>query len=153
MRALGGKTKHMSTSVVFAVIIFAVTLLIAAAARKPSRLLPEKKPAFEFSPAYQVPIVLSDSILFATTPESELARKVETLGFSPVEKTADKVLFRRGSLLGDFSIKIIRVDLAFSLPLSRESLATVRYGSFCLFDTGDLWSFCSELRSKVTDVT
>ncbi len=59
------------------------------------------------------------------------------------------LLYKRGSVLGDFTIKIAKVNLFFSLPLESETKLYIQYGTFALFDTGDLWKFTNEIRGKL----
>lgn len=55
----------------------------------------------------------------------------------------------RGKRWGDFSVKHIRLSLAFPFPLATDSEMRVEVADVCLFDTGDLWRLCHEIRDTL----
>lgn len=106
--------------------------------------LPSKKPFFQLFPKYYWTL---DSKL----DEAGLQKVMSKFGFSLKKEGEDKLIFHRGSVLGDFSIKIAKVDVVFEKPLDSGSRINIEYGAFALFDTGDLWKFSLELRKKLTN--
>jgi hypothetical protein len=113
--------------------------------RNPSPLEPEK-PRFKWMPKYTVPVRLPDPILAAEKPSDELERRLSALGFTLSHWTREQVFFSRGKTWGDFSMKYIRLRLAFPFPLAAESEMRVEVADVCLFDTGDLWQLSHQLR-------
>jgi hypothetical protein len=55
----------------------------------------------------------------------------------------------RGSVLGDFTVKLIKVNVGVTRITESSIKLTVEAGWFVAFDTGDFWSFLSELSAKV----
>lgn len=125
-----------------------VTVVMINTIRGP-RPLGEKKPMVTFLPKYLVTIRLPAGVTEASDPGAGLEELVAPLGFKLESGTKEVLQFGRGSLLGDFSIKIAKVYLRFRLPLSGETQCEVAYGFGALFDTGDLWRFANELKDKL----
>ena len=107
------------------------------------------KPAVCWLPKYIVDIPLAGNAL-----EASLTARLEHHGFRVRRRSADAIVFQRGSELGDFSIKIAKLIATVRLPISSPARMTVEYGvAFgCAFDTGDLWKFCNELKEKLETV-
>ncbi len=78
-----------------------------------------------------------------------LLYRLNQLGFVEMGRDIDQIRFTRGSILGDFSVQIAKVDLTFRLPLDTETVLQVEYGAFAAFDTGDLWKFTTELKDRL----
>jgi len=139
----------MSLGVTLVIVVVAVAAFLVAYKLKSPIPLPASKPSFCLLPKFAFTIHLPEELVGASDSVAELGRLLEPFGFAESAHTTGTVRYSRGSLLGDFSIRIAKVDLEFSLPLESKSHLRASYGSFAAFDTGDLWSFCSELRAKV----
>ena len=55
----------------------------------------------------------------------------------------------RGHILGDFSIKLAKVNLLVTEPKSGFVEFAIEAGWVAAFDTGDFWQFLTELKAKV----
>lgn len=135
----------MNLSVLGAVILGVLVVVALIYSEKAAKKFPHTKPLFAWLPKYNVPMpakVLAD-----------LGRVHEALtafGFEKSRKSAAGLRYKRGSVVGDFSIKVAQVVVVI-LPDAEQM--EVRYGAFAVFDTGDLWTFASELRQKLVDDT
>lgn len=106
-------------------------------------LLPIKKPFIQFFPKYCWK-------LEGNISQDELEKTMSTFGFQISLDNKKYIKFTRGSVLGDFSIKITKVNISFEKPLSKGSKVYIAYGNFApVFDTGDLWKFTKELTKKI----
>jgi hypothetical protein len=85
----------------------------------------------------------------ADVPSDELEQRLEPLGFELSHWTREQVFFMRGKRWGDFSVDYIRLCLAFPFPLATDSEMRVEVADVCLFDTGDLWRLCHEIRATL----
>jgi hypothetical protein len=74
---------------------------------------------------------------------------VGELGFRFDAWTKEAVRFTRGKSWGDFSAKLIKLDLSLPYPLERESSLKLEVSGVCLFDTGDLWKLSHELVERI----
>ena len=108
-----------------------------------------KKPRFKWMPKYVLRVRLPASIVTAEAPSDELEQALKPLGFQLSHWTREKVFFARGKSWGDFSIKCIRVMVSFPTPLAPECDMLVEVADVCLFDTGDLWRLCHEIRAQL----
>lgn len=102
-------------------------------------------------PKYTVPVRLPDSVLAVEKPGDELERRLAALGFKLSHWTREQVFFARGKSWGDLSMKYIRLQIAFPFPLAPDSEMRVEAADVCLFDTGDLWRLCHEIRDELVD--
>jgi hypothetical protein len=107
------------------------------------------EPRFKWMPKYTAPVRLPPSVLAAEAPSDELERRLATLGFTLSHWTREHVFFTRGKSWGDFSMKYIRLQVAFPFPLAPESEMRVEVADVCLFDTGDLWRLCHQIRDEL----
>ena len=139
----------MGVGATLIIVVAAIAVFLLAYRLKAPAALPPARPSFCFLPKYAFAIRLPANLTSASDPVAELSRLLAPLGFAESKRTADSVRYSRGSLLGDFSVEVAKVHLDVSLPLVSESHVRVAYGSFAAFDTGDLWSFCTELNVKV----
>ncbi len=124
--------------------VLIIIMLLLYRMRNPKEY-PEKKPAFAMLPKYRLIVKLSAG----SNSKELLSNKLSTLGFKLSGDTSSQIVFSRGSVLGDISIKITKVNLKFDKPLSEKTGLTVEYGAFAFFDTGDLWEFIRELSDKL----
>ena len=75
---------------------------------------------------------------------------MESFGFHQKKQKEDHYSFSRGSVLGDLSIKITRVNIEIEKPIKNDCKVFLSYGNFApTFDTGDLWKFSRELKTKI----
>jgi hypothetical protein len=116
--------------------------------RAPTPLEPTE-PRCKWMPKYMVPVRLPGSVLAAEAPSDELERRLAPLGFKLLHWTREQVFFARGKSWGDFSMKYIRLQVAFPFPLEPESAMRVEVADVCLFDTGDLWRLCHQIRDAL----
>ncbi|MGV7220290.1 MAG: hypothetical protein ACQ9MH_02045 [Nitrospinales bacterium] len=134
------------------IIIIAIGIacsLLTAYKLKPAGTLSKLKPSFCFLPKFKLSLTLSSDIMEAKNPQKRLINRLATFGFSILRESEDKLILNRGSALGDFSIKIAKINITFDLPLRSLTSIEVEYGSFAAFDTGDLWQFSQELKKSL----
>ncbi len=127
-------------------LIGAIVLLKVSYTAKRFVPLPPTKPAFCLLPKYTFTIPIQ-----GTNAEADLAAILVQFGFREPQRDATAIVFTRGSALGDFSVKIAKLVVTASLPVSHPVELKIEYGVVvgCAFDTGDLWKFCNELIEKV----
>jgi hypothetical protein len=82
-------------------------------------------------------------------PPGVLEERLTHLGFLKTKDEENRLCFSRGSALADFSIKFAKIQVLADKPLVSGSKIQIVYGSFALFDTGDLWKFSNELKTKL----
>ena len=130
----------MKTTIVITVV--AVVFLTVLYRLLPFREADGAKPSFALLPKYRKRIkhALSSEAL-----ESELSH----FGFKKVKESGSVSRFSRGSIMGDFSINLARVDVAVRPIAPGEHELTVQAGWVAAFDTGDLWQFITELARKL----
>lgn len=129
-------------------VVGALVVIFVAYRLKTSPGLPDTKPAFCLLPKYRVSLRLPPDIVSSSDPISVLGQRLAEFGFSESKREAGFVRYSRGSLLGDFSIKIAKVNLTFPLPLEADTVVEIAYGQIAAFDTGDLWRFATELKAR-----
>lgn len=126
-------------------IISIVVLLIAITALYkflPYREMGGKKPFLALMPKYKT-VIKHDS---ESLNEEEI---LSGLGFKKVKQEASITKYTRGSVLGDISIKLSKVDVYLRSVSSTEKEVAVQAGWVAAFDTGDHWQFLSELSRKL----
>jgi len=123
--------------------LVAFGLVLVAYKFSPAKVLPTAKPAFAFLPKYQIQVQRANNSV------DQITRALEALDFVRGTHGGGKQRYVRGHTLGDFSIKIAKVHVDIPSTSIGAPTLDVSYGSFALFDTGDLWEFCSELRDKL----
>ncbi len=136
----------VSMAVVAAV---AVGGFLAAYKFKPASPLLSSKPSFCLLPKFKGLIDLRPNIAQAPQPAESLAEGLAESGFSVAARSDSELVLSRGSVLGDFSVKIAKANLRFEVPLQSPAAFIIEYGSFAAFDTGDLWQFAQELKSSL----
>jgi hypothetical protein len=118
--------------------------------RQQAKSLPDRRPRVQWFPKYRATIAIPAALLGAEDSGAALGDQLGTLGFVVQERNDQVLSFKRGSVLGDFSTKLTKVDLIFSLPLSSETGLVVEYGTTLVaFDTGDLWALTAELKEML----
>lgn len=125
-------------------IIVTVVLVLVTASYKliPHRLVGPKKPRLALYPKYRkrLPHNLS---------EEEVQSTMSGLGFKPERHTDTMVMFTRGSIFGDFSIRLAKILVKVHKRNVDEYELTVEAGWLVAFDTGDLWTLTTELSDKL----
>ena len=128
--------------------VLAIVLAIYVGSRY--RILPDRKPALCWFPKYRFSVDLPPVVTGREQPLDAVAERMETLGFQLKKADDAGALFSRGSIAGDISIEIVKVNVRFPLPLAPTPEVRAGY-AFAFFDTGDLWAFCQELKSTLQD--
>ena len=136
------------------VIIFAAAAWLASICfyklKRPDDL-PETRPAFVLFPKYQFDAELSEPLLQANDRVAEIISILKSDAFSEVARTSETVALTRGKWFGDFSTKWTKLDVALYLPVHHSVTLRLSYGAFAIFDTGDLWLYCHEIREKLAE--
>ncbi|RUO34853.1 hypothetical protein [Aliidiomarina soli] len=123
---------------IIAVLVFTTILYKAM----PYRELSATKPGFVFFPKYKHRVAKPDS-------DFHVEEVMSSLGFRKKESLNGITMYSRGSVLGDISIKLIKVNVTFT-PMNDGSLEyTVEPAWVVAFDTGDHWLFSKELGDKL----
>ncbi|MEL6107516.1 MAG: hypothetical protein AAFU85_15860, partial [Planctomycetota bacterium] len=80
-----------------------------------------------------------------------IARCLGEIGFSIEQEKGESIKFTRGHPKGDFVIELAKVDVTVTFRDGEFANVLVEYGWVCLFDTGDLWRFASELKRHLAE--
>lgn len=131
-------------------VIAALLVVYVLYRRAGPRDLTGSKPAFCMFPKYRFEIALPERVHSATDQIQALTRELEPMGFRPARQDDHGAVFTRGSVLGDFSIKVAKLNLRFEWPLKPITRVVIGYGVFAAFDTGDLWKFSTELKTRLS---
>ena len=129
----------METVISVVVVLLAITVLYKAL---PFRSLGTKKPFIAFFPKYKKNVIHSLS-------NEELEEKLANFGFKKNKESESFQKFTRGSVLGDISIKLAKVNVGLRRVAENEHEITVQAGWVAAFDTGDHWEFTKELSAKI----
>ncbi|SFM70810.1 hypothetical protein [Marinobacter zhejiangensis] len=132
----------MSTQNILIVAVALVVVITAVYKVLPYRLASGKKPFFTLLPKYRKPIDTSLDV-------DQLDKKLAQYGFKKTKSDGNFNYYTRGSLLGDFSVNLIKVKLRMSKPQNRQAELTLEASWVVAFDTGDFWLFISELGQKL----
>ena len=125
------------------VVVLAIVILITVGYRLlPYRKAGARKPFIAFFPKYKKTVKHS-------LTDRELEFMMSGLGFKSSRKTDDILTFRRGSVIGDISIKLAKINVAMCKIMPSEHEITVEAGWVAAFDTGDHWQFITELGEKI----
>jgi hypothetical protein len=127
----------------------AIVAFLIAYRLKPFSDLSVARPTISILPKYLVSVHIPEAVILSEAPSKSLGNMLSGLGFELEKTTTSEIRLVRGSVLGDFSLKIAKVRVSAPLPLLSETELRVEYGAFAAFDTGDLWTFCRELEEKV----
>ncbi len=123
-------------------LVAALVLLTALYKLLPYRSLGDDKPVIAFLPKYKKNVIHS-------LTDSELEAKLASFGFKKVRENESSLRFTRGSILGDISIKLAKVDVGLRKIADNEHEVTVQAGWIAAFDTGDHWKFTRELSARI----
>jgi len=130
------------------VLVLAIVLIVKVVyKRMPYRKIATKKPSLALLPKYKTEVTLADELVDSVALEKRLA----SFGFKKSLEKDGRTYFVRGSTLGDFSfsIKHIKVKLGFKNLQQNRSEITLESGSPIALDTGDCWTFLTELSQKL----
>lgn len=113
--------------------------------------LEQDKPKFKWLPKYFVPLQLPENITLNNMPNEALEKLLLHFGFTFKYATKNHLYFSRGKSWGDFSIKLIRINLIFDNNLNENTTMNVELADACLFDTGDLWALSTEISNYFSE--
>jgi len=119
--------------------------------KRQARTLESKKPMIKWLPKYTVAIKLKKELASNFNSHEALGNMLVNFGFTFKYATKSELYFTRGKSWGDFSIKWIRINLIFDLPLGEETSMRIEMADMCFFDTGDLWSLSTELSNYFSE--
>lgn len=125
-----------------AVALVAMIILTLVYRVLPYRLASDKKPSIALLPKYKKHI--STSLM-----HSDLEGKLAQYGFKKLGSKNDTIYFTRGALLGDFSVKLMKIKLGVTPLEPYKFEITLQAGWLVAFDTGDFWTFITELSRKL----
>lgn len=108
----------------------------------PHRTLGDRKPLIALLPKYKKNIKLNIN-------KEQVKANLATLGFDETQSKNGITYFNRGSLLGDFSVKLIKINLGVKEPHNGLSEITLEAAWVAAFDTGDFWILTTELVNKL----
>jgi len=133
------------------VAVIALALLKVLYVLKSPISMPARKPLFCALPKYWAVVKVDTAILGSDDPTKVILSSLESLGFHVVNRGPLSVNLSRGHILGDFSMKIAKLNLRISLPPARETNLAIEYGALfgIAFDTGDLWRVTTELIERL----
>lgn len=125
--------------------VVAVVALTMSYKLVPYRQLSGKKPTLAIFPKYRTEVNWASSDLTLM----EIEKKLEESGFRKSKAENEVTFFQRGHLLGDFSVKLMKVKCGISTPRRNMSTLTLEAGWVAAFDTGDFWTFLTELKQEL----
>ena len=134
-------------TVIFVVVgLVAITLLYKVL---PHRSIGKKKPFVSILPKFKTTVKLPATLLASENPEKGLEEVLSEYGFIRKSKNNSVTKYSRGHVLGDFSIKLVKINLLVTEPKSGSAEFAIEAGWVAAFDTGDLWQFLTELKTKI----
>jgi hypothetical protein len=131
----------METIIIVVVVLVVITGLYKVL---PCRDLGTKKPFIAFLPKYKSNVKHSLS-------NAELEERLAGFGFKKIKEGESFQKFTRGSVLGDISIKLAKVNVGLRKINENEHEMTVQAGWIAAFDTGDYWEFTKELSENIAN--
>lgn len=84
----------------------------------PYRNMGSKKPMISFLPKYRTQVMLPSLVSNANNPLEELEKILSKYGFLKKSQNGELSKYSRGHILGDFSIKLAKVNLLVTTPKS-----------------------------------
>ena len=103
------------------------------------------KPSVALLPKYKTEVTLAADL----ADPAALEKKLVSFGFKKSSEKDGKIWFVRGHVLGDISIELVKIKLGFKSLQSNRSEVTLEASWLILFDTGDCWTFLTELSQKL----
>ena len=125
-------------------VLAAVVLITVLYKLAPFREAEGSKPLFVLLPKYKKQVRHSKS-------NAELESELSRFGFDKVREEDAVAYFSRGSVLGDFSVNLAKVNLALREITPHQHELTLQSGWVAAFDTGDHWQFITELSRELED--
>jgi len=108
----------------------------------PHRNLGQKKPILALFPKYKNEVPKPKSVY-------RVEEVMSSLGFEKKKDQGGSIKYSRGSIAGDISVKLMKINVTFS-PISNGNLPyTVEAAWVVAFDTGDHWDFTKQLGDKI----
>ena len=147
LRLMSVPRKIRNPMTIHILIIAAVAIVAATLFYKfmPFGELSAARPKFSLLPKYRT-LIDWDS----PAPDAiAIEQKFSECGFRLVQSDDRTMHYQRGHLFGDFSVKLMKLKCTITIPENSSSTLTVEAGWMIAFDTGDLWTFTSELREKL----
>lgn len=126
-----------------------LALMELAYVRTLPKPLGNRRPNWSFFPKYGFTINLDQDLSTAEDTALSITERLESFGFRLEQENRKLLKFSRGHPKGDFSIELAHVNLNLFLPLSEPTNATMQYGWFCAFDTGDLWQLTQQVKNAL----
>ena len=119
-------------------------LMIVTALYKllPYRVAGTKKPFLALLPKYKKRVKHS-------LTRAQLEEMLAEFGFEKVGGDKSLMKFSRGFVLGDFSIKLAKINVGLKTIADNEHEITVQAGWVAAFDTGDHWQLIAELGERI----
>ena len=108
----------------------------------PFRTAGDRRPFLALLPKYKKRIVSSES-------DQALEEKLARYGFRKTKQRGATASFTRGSVLGDLSIELAKVDVGLIRLNDKALEITVQAGWVAAFDTGDHWKLITELGRRL----
>ncbi|WP_394392190.1 hypothetical protein [Shewanella woodyi] len=130
----------MVVEIISVIVILAVITIGYKVA--PHRDLGKSKPFLAVFPKYKC-------LVSVTYNPDVLESKLEEFGFKKVGEKGEGVKFTRGSVLGELSVNLTKVDLHLSSANSTKTCLLVNAGWVAAFDTGDHWILTKDLAEKL----
>lgn len=129
------------------IISVAVALVILTVVYKmiPYSELTATKPSIALFPKYKTEVTLAADL----ADPAALEKKLASFGFKKSAEKDGRIYFVRGHILGDFSIKLAKIRLGFKNLQNNRSEVTLEASWVAAFDTGDCWTFLTELSQKL----
>jgi len=119
----------------------------------PARLLKNKKPFFAPLPKYKTDVTLTNRIINTTNPLATLSETLSKLGFTLSKQDETWATYSGGYRLSDFGEHILGgspVNIKVAQPILNPTSIIIEYAWFVVFDTGNLWTFTTKLKSKLS---
>ena len=122
-----------------------VSLLVITLGYKltPFRVPGKRKPLLAIAPKYR-------KLVKTSLSDQEIESRLALCEFKPSKNVkGGKSTFIRGSVLGDFSVEVVKVKLGVERKSDGEIELLLEAAWLVAFDTGDFWTFIHELAQKI----
>lgn len=120
-------------------ILAAITILYKVL---PYRQAGEKKPIIALLPKYKIQVQNNLN-------DDQIQTILSDLGFKRTQHSSTQSKFSRGSIIGDISIKLAKINIILSKISDNQQEITIEAAWVAAFDTGDHWQFITELAEKL----
>ncbi|NVJ50669.1 MAG: hypothetical protein HWE11_09795 [Gammaproteobacteria bacterium] len=123
---------------VIIVVLIGLLLVSVFYQMMPYRALPNAPEKFTIMPKYQARCASQIS-------DQEIDGYLQSLGFQQVSREGSRVRYVRGKLLGDISIRLLRIHVEVERITASEVIVKLKAGWLVIFDTGDHAKFLTAL--------